>query len=102
LHAAIDRLRYIHDNNANIFFFDMYLKTVKHLLMLFSSRQAGQFEISPSIKRAIFMHRKVTDKQVFFKYKVRKRRKACWKKKLNQMRNLFVGPVTYCSNKCTT
>jgi len=30
----------------------------------------------------------------FFKYKVRNRRKASWKRKSNQIRSLFVEPVT--------
>ena len=30
----------------------------------------------------------------FFKYKVRNRRKASWKRKSSQIRSLFVEPVT--------
>jgi len=44
----------------------MYLKTVKHLLGLFSGLKAGQLEISPSKKDYIMHGKVITDKSFFF------------------------------------
>jgi len=55
--------------------------------------KAGQLEISLSMK-TIFINGKVITDKIFFKYKVRNRSKVSWKRKSNQIRSLFVEPVT--------
>jgi len=48
------------------YFWHMYLKTVKHLLRLFSSLKAGQLEISPSKKDNIHAWKSNYRQKVFY------------------------------------
>jgi len=54
----------------------MYLRTVKDLLRLFSSLEAGQLAISPSKKDNIYAWKSHCRQSFLYKYIVRKRRKA--------------------------
>jgi len=62
------------------YFCRMYLRTVKDLLRLFSSLEAGQLAISPSKKDNIYAWKSHCRQSFLYKYIVRKRRKAYWKK----------------------